>query len=104
MLATARFASSAFCTNGKSRLCAPASSARLTITMSFHGGRTIACAGVPAIVCRMPIICGVSIGVCSMSTTRKSKPMQPSASAVDGAELTSQAPTGVLPDAIARLK
>jgi len=75
----------------------------LTITTSFHGGRTIACADVPAIVCRMPTICGVSSGVCSMSTTRKSKPMQPSASAADAAALTSHAPTGALPAAMARL-
>ena len=46
----------------------------------------------------------MSIGVCSVSTTRKSKPAQPIASAVEGAPLASQQPTGVLPDAIARLK
>ena len=78
--------------------------ARLTITMSFHGGRTIACAGVPAIVRRSEIISATSIGTCSMSTTRKSKPAQPSASAVAGAPLMSQVPTGVGPEAIARLK
>ena len=43
---------------GSSSVCAPASSTRLTITMSFHGGRTIACAGVPATVRRISIICG----------------------------------------------
>jgi hypothetical protein len=75
----------------------------LTITMSFHGGRTTAWADVPAIACRMPIICGVSIGVCSMSTTRKSKPTQPSASAVEGVAHISHAPIGVLPETIARL-
>ena len=48
MYATARRASSALCTNGRSTVSAPASSTRFTITMSFQGGRTIACAGVPA--------------------------------------------------------
>jgi hypothetical protein len=71
--------------------------------MSFHGGRTTACAGVPATVRRISVICGTSIGVCSVSTTTKSKPAQPSASAVEGEPLESQVPTGVRPDAIARL-
>src|SRR2546429_372896 len=44
------------------------SSRRLIITMSFHGGRTIADAGVPAIVRRISETCGGSIGVCSGST------------------------------------
>ncbi len=63
----------------------------------------MACAGVPAIVRRISIISGVSTGVCSMSTTRKSKPAHPSASAVDGAPLTSHAPNCVRPSLIARL-
>src|SRR5437867_8605545 len=72
--------------------------------MSFHGGRTIADAGVPAIARRMSETCGGSIGVCSVSTTRKSKPALPSASAVAGAPLTSHTPYGVAPEASARLK
>ena len=52
----------------------------------------------------MSIICGVSIGVCSMSTTRKSKPTQPSASAVDGAALISHAPICGVPAAIGVLE
>ena len=51
----------------------------------------------------MSIICAVSTGTCSMSTTRKSNPAQPSASAVDGAPLMSHAPKIVRPSRSARL-
>ena len=63
----------------------------------------MACAGVPAIVRRMSVICGTSMGVCSESTTRKSKPTQPSASAVATDPLDSHVPIGALPAAIACL-
>src|SRR5262245_11690250 len=71
--------------------------------MSLQGGRTTACAGVPATVRRISVICGTSIGVCSVSTTTKSNPADPIASAVAGEPLESQVPIGVLPDVIARL-
>ena len=71
--------------------------------MSFHGGRTTACAGVPAMVRSISVICGTSMGVCSVSTTTKSKPAEPIASAVAGEPLESQVPMGVLPDTMARL-
>src|SRR5689334_8350351 len=75
---------------------------RLISTMSFHAGRTTACAGVVATARSTSTSCGGSRGVCSVSTTRKSKPTQPSASAVIGAPLPSQVPIGV-PVVIARL-
>jgi Ethanolamine utilization protein EutJ (predicted chaperonin) len=74
------------------------------MTMSFHGTRVTADAGVPATVRRMSIICGVSIGTCSMSTTTKSKPAQPIASAVEVAAAISHVPYCGSRAAIACLK
>ena len=100
MAATARAASSAFCTNGNSTVVAPASSTRLTITASFQGTRTTATMRVLPRACSNCSTFIMSSGACSMSTTPQSKPAWPMASATIGlAELIQVPMGGLLPAA-----
>ena len=70
--------------NGISRLWKPASSSRLIITVSFHGGRTTGALtlSLSAISCGMKVL--TSLGACSPSNRIQSKPAMPRISAVIG--------------------
>ena len=80
---------------GKSRVWAPASSTRLTYTVSFQGTRTIGSIGVLPMACSMCTRSIRSSGVCSMSITPQSKPAQPTASTTMGLADITQVPMGV---------
>ena len=98
-------ASSAFCTNGNISVCAPASSARLTITMSFHGSRVTTPAGVPCDRAQdLDDLRHVDRRVLHVDARGSRSRRSPCASAVDGAPHMSQVPIGVVGDAIACLK
>ncbi len=98
--ATARRASSAFCTKGNSTVVAPASSTRLTITASFHGTRTTGSMRVLPTACSMCMTPIISSGVCSMSITPQSKPAWPMASATRALADMIHVPSGGWPPAV----
>src|SRR5262245_19766258 len=84
--------------------CAPASSTRLIVTLSFHGGRTTAVAVPPASACICWISAGTSLGECSMSSTIQSKPAGARISATTLSASCVHSPTWGRPSASPRLK